>query len=136
MESTSDAIERLLLVLDLDEAGLANAAIARALAAKLDEARDSESGPRRWLSRGSRRSCVPSSTISATPPAIDSRSSLTCSPRWATPRVPARRTLGGAATKIARELGQPLMPWQQQVFDVALELDERTGRLVYREVMS
>jgi hypothetical protein len=29
---------------DLDEAGLANAAIARALAAKLDEARDSESG--------------------------------------------------------------------------------------------
>jgi hypothetical protein len=44
MESTSDAIERLLLVLDLDEAGLANAAIVRALAAKLDEARHSESG--------------------------------------------------------------------------------------------
>jgi hypothetical protein len=45
------------------------------------------------------------------------------------------RTLGGAAAKIAVKLGTPLMPWQQQVFDVALELDPVTGRLVYREVV-
>lgn len=31
-------------------------------------------------------------------------------------------------------LGTPLMPWQQHVADVALELDPRTGLLVYREV--
>jgi phage terminase large subunit-like protein len=33
------------------------------------------------------------------------------------------------------KLGTPLMPWQQQVFDVALELHPVTGRLVYREVV-
>lgn len=42
--STVAAVETLIGVLDLDEAGEANAAIARALASKLDEARDSESG--------------------------------------------------------------------------------------------
>lgn len=38
------AVERLLASLELDEAGEMNAAIARALAAKLDEARQSDSG--------------------------------------------------------------------------------------------
>jgi hypothetical protein len=33
------------------------------------------------------------------------------------------------------ELGQPLMPWQQQVFDVALEIEPQTNKLVYREVV-
>lgn len=61
-------------------------------------------------------------------------SSPICLPRWATPRVPSRKTLGAAAAAIARELGTPLMPWQQQVADVALELDSATGRFVYREV--
>lgn len=61
-------------------------------------------------------------------------SSPVCSPRWATPRVPSRRTLGAAAGEVARELGTPLMPWQQQVADVALELDPISGRFVYREV--
>lgn len=59
---------------------------------------------------------------------------MDCLPRWATPRTPGRRTLGTAAAAIARELGTPLMPWQQQVADVALEIDPQTGRLVYREV--
>lgn len=31
-------------------------------------------------------------------------------------------------------LGTPLMPWQQQVADTALEVDPATGRLAYREV--
>jgi len=43
--------------------------------------------------------------------------------------------LGTAAAKIAGRLGTPLMPWQQQVLDVALEVDEGTGRLAYREVV-
>jgi phage terminase large subunit-like protein len=56
-----------------------------------------------------------------------------CEPRYATPRTPDRRTWGGAVAKVARVLGQPLMPWQRQVADVALELDG-DGRLVYRDV--
>jgi hypothetical protein len=44
MGGTAEAVERLIATLDLDAAGDANAAIARALASKLDEARDSDSG--------------------------------------------------------------------------------------------
>lgn len=61
-------------------------------------------------------------------------SSTVCLPRWATPRTPERPTLGPVATKIAAELQTPLMPWQQQVLDVALEVDPATGLFVYREV--
>lgn len=35
---------------------------------------------------------------------------------------------------IAAELGTPFMPWQQNLMDVALEIDPETGRLAYREV--
>lgn len=37
--------------------------------------------------------------------------------------------------QIAAQLGTPLMPWQQQVADVALEVDPSTGRLAYRRVL-
>lgn len=37
--------------------------------------------------------------------------------------------------KIARALGQPFMPWQQHVADVAGEVDPRTGLPVYREIV-
>lgn len=56
-----------------------------------------------------------------------------CEPRWATPRT-GRRTLGRAAAKVARLLGQPLLPWQRQVVDVALEV-EADGRPAYRDVI-
>ena len=36
---------------------------------------------------------------------------------------------------MAERLGTPLMPWQQQVADVALEVDPATGRLAHREVV-
>ena len=36
---------------------------------------------------------------------------------------------------MARRLGKPLMPWQQHVADVALELDPNTGELFYEEVV-
>lgn len=61
--------------------------------------------------------------------------STTCSPRWATPRDPNRKTYGGQAAQIAEWLGQPFMPWQRAVADVALEVDEDTGRLHYRTVV-
>lgn len=51
------------------------------------------------------------------------RGSTRCSPRFSTPRVRTRRTLGPAVGEVARRLGMPLMPWQQSVVDVALELD-------------
>lgn len=61
-------------------------------------------------------------------------SSLHCLPRFATARDSSRRTLGDKVGEIAALLGQPLMPWQQFVADVALELDD-SGRLRYRQVV-
>lgn len=37
--------------------------------------------------------------------------------------------------EIARLIGQPLLPWQQLVADVALEVDPSSGRLAYREIV-
>lgn len=59
-------------------------------------------------------------------------------PRFATART-ERPTAGGEATLIAVELGTPLMPWQQQILDVALEYEPSKDspggrRFVYREV--
>ena len=59
---------------------------------------------------------------------------MRCEPRWATQRTIGRRTLGSAAAKVADALGTPLMDWQRQVLDVALEVDDR-GKLFYREVI-
>jgi phage terminase large subunit-like protein len=43
--------------------------------------------------------------------------------------------MGDRVGVIAEQLGQPLMPWQQHVADVALEIDPATGRLWYRHVV-
>lgn len=59
---------------------------------------------------------------------------LACPPRFGTPRDLSRPTLGPAVGEIARRLGKPLMPWQQHVVDVALELDP-DGSLHYGEVV-
>lgn len=45
-------------------------------------------------------------------------------PRFATQRNPDRRTLGHEPAEVMAQLGEPPMPWQQQVLDVAYELDE------------
>lgn len=55
-------------------------------------------------------------------------------PRYATQRDPSRRTFGPAVGKVAAALGKPLMPWQQQVADVALEVLE-DGTWAYRTVL-
>lgn len=57
-----------------------------------------------------------------------------CTPQWGTPRT-ERKSYGPAVGVIAKALGTPLMPWQQSLVDVALEVDEDTGRLAYREVV-
>lgn len=69
------------------------------------------------------------------PPRPMSPGSGLCLPRWATARDESRDTHGGKVGEIARVLGTPLMPWQQQVADVALEIDPDTGRLAYRTVV-
>jgi len=66
---------------------------------------------------------------------LETPSSLRCSPRWATARNLERRTRGAEVARIATALGTPLMPWQQLVADVALEIDPDTGRLAYREIV-
>ena len=58
-----------------------------------------------------------------------------CSPRWATPRNPERRTIGGEIAFVAAKLGSPLMAWQREVADVTGEIDPETGRLFYRTVV-
>lgn len=60
------------------------------------------------------------------------RGLLTCPPRFGTPRSD-RPTLGDKAAVIAARLRRPLMPWQQYVADVALELDD-DGSLHYSEI--
>ncbi|WP_194820521.1 terminase [Nocardia sp. XZ_19_385] len=59
---------------------------------------------------------------------------LTPPPRFATPRNPSRPTFGPAVAKVSAAMGQPLMPWQRQVADTALEVDER-GRFVHSLVV-
>lgn len=61
--------------------------------------------------------------------------SMTCPPRWGTPRTPSRPTLGPRVAQVAANLGKPLMPHQRYIADVALEVDPETGLLVYREVV-
>jgi Phage Terminase len=61
-------------------------------------------------------------------------SSRDCPPRFATLRS-SRQSLGGRVDQVAGLLGQPLMPWQRDVLDVALEVDPETGLLAYREVV-
>jgi hypothetical protein len=54
--------------------------------------------------------------------------------KYATRRDPSRRTYGGAIARVAEALGKPFMPWQQEVVDVATEIDD-DGRLVYEIVL-
>jgi hypothetical protein len=68
-----------------------------------------------------------------TPMRLSTGEQLDCPPRFGTPRNPERRTLGHEVAEIASRLGRPLMPWQQHVVDVALEIDD-DGNLVYSEV--
>lgn len=57
-----------------------------------------------------------------------------CVPRWATPRTLSRQSFGPQIAAVARQLGQPLMPWQQMVADVLGELND-DGVPAYREVI-
>ena len=66
---------------------------------------------------------------------MESSSSWTgCAPRWATPRRMERPTRGAEVARIVQVLGMTLMPWQQQVIDVGLELLPN-GLPAYREIV-
>ena len=62
-------------------------------------------------------------------------------PRWATPATPGRKHLAGPIGKTAvllgfrTSLGPGLMPWQHQLNALATELDDDTGRFVFRQVV-
>lgn len=55
-------------------------------------------------------------------------------PRFGTERNPARPTRGHEIAEVAKRLGQPFMPWQQHVADIAAEYDPDTGQLYYTEI--
>jgi phage terminase large subunit-like protein len=55
-------------------------------------------------------------------------------PRWSTRRRYERPTYGGYWGKVAAAMGQPYMPWQQHVADIAGEVDHE-GKLCYRKVV-
>jgi len=57
-------------------------------------------------------------------------------PRHWTPRDYSRPTHGPKLAAIAAELGQPLIPWQRYVADVALEVDPRTGLFAYSQIFT
>lgn len=59
--------------------------------------------------------------------------STLCRPRFATPRSDWP-TLGAEVGEVSRRLGRPLMPWQQDVVDVALEYDPDTGLYRFDEI--
>ena len=61
------------------------------------------------------------------PPRYTGVEGLHCLPRWGTPRRLERASLGPRVAEVAAKLGTPLMPWQQYVADVALEVDPKTG---------
>lgn len=54
--------------------------------------------------------------------------------RFATPRDPGYESLGWRVRKIARALDTPLLPWQNEVIDVASEIDHE-GRYRYHTVI-
>lgn len=55
-------------------------------------------------------------------------------PRYHTKRNTARRTLGPAVGSLARQMGKPLMPWQQSAMNVLLEVDAN-GRFWYKRAV-
>jgi len=57
---------------------------------------------------------------------------MSATPRWATERTD-RETFAPRVAEVASALGFDLLPWQQQVLDVALEHED--DRLAYRDVI-
>jgi len=64
---------------------------------------------------------------------VDVVATLSCPPRFGTPRSLERATLGPAVGMVAAMLGKPLMEWQQHVANVLLEIDPDTGELAYTD---
>lgn len=56
-------------------------------------------------------------------------------PRGGTRRDPSYRTDGARLAAVAAMLGTPLIPWQREVADIALEIDPDTGSFRYDTVV-
>lgn len=69
------------------------------------------------------------------PPRVRSLAELPCPPLYGTAPSPERETLGGAVGEAAARLGKPLMPHQQYIADVAMEIDPETGLRAYSEIV-
>lgn len=70
-----------------------------------------------------------------TPMTLSRTFSMSSTPKWATDPTAGRAHRGEAVAWVARQLGTPLMPWQQLVADVATEYDPVSGVPFYREVI-
>lgn len=57
-------------------------------------------------------------------------------PRRITPRDLDLPTYAPRVASLARKMGRPLLPWQRQTLDVALEYDPATGVLVHGDVVA
>lgn len=56
-------------------------------------------------------------------------------PRFSTERNPQRETSGGRVANVSAKMGQPFMPWQRMVADIAHEIDPATGDPWYTEIL-
>lgn len=65
------------------------------------------------------------------PFSTSSKIQLEAVPKFVTPRRPERPTFGPQIAKVARKMGQPLMPWQAEFADVLGEYDPATGNPYY-----
>lgn len=66
---------------------------------------------------------------------MSAESELPCPPLYGTPRSPDRPTLGPQVVKVAAKLGKPSLPHQQHIYDVAYEIDPKTGYFAYDEIV-
>lgn len=58
---------------------------------------------------------------------VESSSSLTVPPRWATRRTPERPTFGPIVAAVSAAMGRPFMPHQQLMVDVGLEVQSEAA---------
>lgn len=56
-------------------------------------------------------------------------------PLYCTERNPSRETTGGRVAAVSAKVGEPYIPWQRMVADIAHEIDPHTGLPWYSEVL-
>ncbi|WP_029289118.1 hypothetical protein [Cellulomonas sp. HZM] len=67
--------------------------------------------------------------------AVRTRSRPEAAPLHATERNPNRDTTGGRVANVSAKMGEPFIPWQRLVADIAGEIDPATGYPWYKEIL-